>query len=284
MNRCKSFIAVLLTIVIIMINSTIFYADAENQGNGKNNISMSGEESGAVSSAASGDISGNASGEGKKEYVTISFYDDGKLVRTVQIERGSTVEWWEPEPYSECYIFKGWYYKISETRGMLVTKDKTYDTDMDLHAYWEDDPNWRGPTAHYPSVEETLRQWEILRQMDITRIKTHGTRVEIKNITITKKGKLCLKVRGSHMPQSPIELQYSTSKKFTKGKTKTKVIKRAKNTSVKKFKKVTIKNLKKNKTYYIRARVKSEYNGQTFYSKWSKVQKVKMKKKQIKKK
>ena len=86
------------------------------------------------------------------------------------------------------------------------------------------------------------------------------------------------------MPQSPIELQYSTSKKFAKGKTKIKVIKRAKNKSVKKFKKVTIKNLKKNKTYYIRARVKSEYNGQTFYSKWSKVQKVKMKKKQTKKK
>ena len=284
MNRCKSFMAVLLTIVIIMINSMISYADAENQDNGKNNISMFGEESGAVSSVASGDISGNASGEGKKEYVTISFYSKNQLLKIVKIEKGGTVELWDPVPYPESYIFKGWYYKISETRGMLVTKDKTYDTDMNLYAYWEDDPNWRGPTAHYPSVEETLRQWEILHQMDITRIKTHGTRVEIKNITITKKGKLCLKVRGSHMPQSPIELQYSTSKKFAKGKTKIKVIKRAKNKSVKKFKKVTIKNLKKNKTYYIRARVKSEYNGQTFYSKWSKVQKVKMKKKQTKKK
>ena len=83
------------------------------------------------------------------------------------------------------------------------------------------------------------------------------------------------------MPSSTIELQYSTSRQFTKGKTKTMVIKRNQNKSVKKFKKVTIKKLKKNKTYYIRARVqsqyKSQYNEKILYGYWSRVEKVKMK-------
>ena len=232
----------------------------------------------------SGNASGDVSGEGVKEYVTISFYDDEKLVKTVQIEKGSTIEWWEPEPYSECYIFKGWYYIISATTGMLVTKEKKYDTDMNLHAYWEHNPNWIGPTAWYPSSEEIQRQIEIRKKANKISFQTYHAEIAFKNISVQKNKRIHLKIRSTRMPQSPIELQYSTSKKFTKGKTKTKVIKRAKNKSVKKFKKVTIKNLKKNKTYYIRARVKSEYNGQTFYSKWSKVQKVKMKKKQTKKK
>ncbi|MBO4996718.1 MAG: hypothetical protein J6D02_01825 [Lachnospira sp.] len=282
MNRWKNFIALLLILVITITTGMITYVDAENQNNGENSTTASGEGSGAVSSDASGDISGDASGEGKKEYVTISFYNDGKLVKMVQVERGSTVEWWEPEPYSDHYIFKGWYYQISGNQGIFVTKTTNYDKDIKLHAYWEH--NWRGPVD--PINLEEKRQEFLKKQEEVKqiRIQTYKADIKIKNITIKKKGKLTLKIRSTRMSQSPIELQYSTSKKFIKGKTKTKVIKRVKNTSVKKFKKVTIKKLKKNKTYYIRARVKSEYNGQTFCSKWSKVQKVKMKKKQIKKK
>ena len=269
MNRWKSFMALLLMIVMITTNSTIFYVDADNQNNGENSITVSGEGS------------GDASGEGQKEYVTISFYDDGKLVKTVQIEKGSTIEWWEPIPRSEYYVFKGWCYLVEENKGVLVKKEKVYNNDMSLHAYWE---YVRKSPIVFPSLEERQRQQEIIRQSKKISFQTYHAEIAFKNISVQKNKRIHLKIRSTRMPQSPIELQYSTSKKFTKGKTKTKVIKRSKNTSVKKFKKVTIKNLKKNKTYYIRARVKTQYNGQTFYSKWSKVQKVKMKKKQIKKK
>ena len=266
MNRWKSFMALLLMIVMITTNSTIFYVDADNQNNGENSITVSGEGS------------GDASGEGVKEYVTISFYDKKKLVKTIQIEKGSTIELWEPN-HTDYYVFKGWYYKISDTQGILVTKDKIYDKDMNLYAYWEHNPNWVGPTAEYPSLEERQKQQEIIRQFKKISFQTYHAKIVFKNISVQKNKRIHLKIRSTCMPQSPIELQYSTSKKFTKGKTKTKVIKRSKNTSVKKFKKVTIKNLKKNKTYYIRARVKTQYNGQTFYSKWSKVTKVNMKEK-----
>ncbi|MBO4996719.1 MAG: hypothetical protein J6D02_01830 [Lachnospira sp.] len=278
MNRWKSIITLLLVAVLLITNSMISYADEGNQDSAENIRTASGEGSGD----ASGDISGDASGEGEKEYVTISFYDDGKLVKMVQVERGSTVEWWEPKPYSDAYMFKGWYYLISETQGMLVTSAKTYDTDMNLHAYWEDNPNWRGPVDPINLEEKRQEFLKKQEEIDHTRRQTYKTSIKFKDITIKKNGSLSLKIRSTHIPQSLIVLEYSTSKNFAYNKTKTKIVKRTKNTSVKKYKKITIKKLKKNKTYYIRARIKSECNGQTFLGKWSKVQKVKMKEKKKK--
>ena len=66
------------------------------------------------------------------------------------------------------------------------------------------------------------------------------------------------------------EIQYSTSKKFTKSKTKT--LKAGKNKSAK-----TLSGLKKGKTYYIRIRSYSYADGLVGIGEWSKVKKVKMK-------
>lgn len=66
------------------------------------------------------------------------------------------------------------------------------------------------------------------------------------------------------------QIQYAANKKFTKAK-------RTKNVSKGNSKKI-IKNLKKNKTYYIRVRAYN-YNGKKkIYGKWSKVKKVRTKK------
>lgn len=65
------------------------------------------------------------------------------------------------------------------------------------------------------------------------------------------------------------QIQYSTSKKFTKSTTKTKTVSGAKNVSA------TISKLKGcNATYYVRIRTYKTVNGKNVYSSWSAVKKV----------
>ncbi len=67
------------------------------------------------------------------------------------------------------------------------------------------------------------------------------------------------------------EVQYSTSKKFTKKTTKTVTIKKAKT------KKTTIKKLKKGKKYYVKVRAYKTVSGKKLYGAWSSVKNVKVK-------
>lgn len=69
---------------------------------------------------------------------------------------------------------------------------------------------------------------------------------------------------------SGYEVQYSTSKKFTKKTTKTVTAKKS-------SKKTTIKKLKKGKKYYVRVRTYKTVNGKKVYSGWSTVKSVKVK-------
>ena len=64
------------------------------------------------------------------------------------------------------------------------------------------------------------------------------------------------------------QLQYSTDKKFAAKASKAVFI------TNKKTSKKTIKNLKANKTYYVRIRAYRTLYGKKSYSKWSKVQVV----------
>ena len=67
------------------------------------------------------------------------------------------------------------------------------------------------------------------------------------------------------------EVQYSTSKKFTKKTTKTVTIKKAKTT------KKTVKKLTKGKKYFVRVRAYKTVNGKKVYGSWSTVKNVKVK-------
>ncbi len=69
---------------------------------------------------------------------------------------------------------------------------------------------------------------------------------------------------------SGYEVQYSTSKKFTKKTTKTVKVKKS-------SKKTTIKKLTKGKKYYVRIRTYKTVDGKKIYSDWSKVKNVKVK-------
>ncbi len=67
------------------------------------------------------------------------------------------------------------------------------------------------------------------------------------------------------------ELEYSTSKKFTKSATKKKTVKSYKKTSL------TLKGLKPKKNYYVRVRTYKTVKGKKYYSAWCKVVKKKVK-------
>ena len=65
------------------------------------------------------------------------------------------------------------------------------------------------------------------------------------------------------------QLQYSTSKKFTKKTTKAKTVKKASAA------KLTVKKLKAEKKYYVRIRTYKTVKGKKYYSSWSKAKSVK---------
>ena len=67
------------------------------------------------------------------------------------------------------------------------------------------------------------------------------------------------------------QVAYSTSKKFVKKATKTKLIKKAKTV------KTTLKKLKSGKKYFIRIRAYRTVKGKKVYGAWSKVMNVKVK-------
>ena len=90
----------------------------------------------------------------------------------------------------------------------------------------------------------------------------------IKKLTAGKKS-MTVKWAKQTKQVTGYEIQYSTSKKFTKSTTKT--VKKASTTQ----KKIT--KLKSKKTYYVRVRTYKTVSGKKYYSKWSKVKKIKVK-------
>ena len=98
-----------------------------------------------------------------------------------------------------------------------------------------------------------------------------GKEVEVLQVRFDK-----LKISGKHKVKatwkkltnvSGYQLQYAPNKKFKKAKSKT-----VKSSSV------TLKKLKKKKTYFVRVRAYKLANGKKVYGKWSSVKKVKIKK------
>lgn len=104
-------------------------------------------------------------------------------------------------------------------------------------------------------------------------VNTKQKKPSLKNL---KKGKKSFKATWKKVTGiTGYQIQYSTSKNFTKGKTKAVIVKGSKNTSK------TIKNLKSKKKYYVRIRTYKnvKINGKTvkIYSSWSKAKAVKTK-------
>ena len=95
----------------------------------------------------------------------------------------------------------------------------------------------------------------------------------LKSVANTAKGKITVKWSKSKSTKcTGYKIQYSTSKKFTKATTKTVTVK-----GISKVSKV-ISKLKKGKTYHVRMRTYLVYGGETYYSPWTVVKSVKIKK------
>ena len=94
--------------------------------------------------------------------------------------------------------------------------------------------------------------------------KINPKATKISKVTAAKKS-LKLKIAKQTTETTGYEVQYSTSKKFTKSTTKTATVKKAKTTSL------TLKKLKAKKTYYLKIRTYKTVGGKKFYSAWSKV-------------
>lgn len=87
---------------------------------------------------------------------------------------------------------------------------------------------------------------------------------------LTKKSKgFKIKWKKQTKQTKGYQIQYSTSKTFKKAKTKT--IGKAKTTSA------TISGLKRKKIYYVRIRTYKTVKGKKYYSRWSKIKKIKTK-------
>lgn len=91
--------------------------------------------------------------------------------------------------------------------------------------------------------------------------------VSVKNL----KGKKAKVVWKKNLRSNGYQIQYAIKKNFKSG---------LKNTTIKKNKttSTTLKKLKKKKTYYVRVRTYKTVFGKNYYSKWSNVKKVKIKK------
>lgn len=120
------------------------------------------------------------------------------------------------------------------------------------------------PAAATPVYAATAEQTatDVTPEQEVTVKKPSKATVAAKNdaVKVTIK-----KVAGA----AGYQIQYSTSKKFTKKTTKSKTTKKTA---------YTVKNLKDKTTYYVRVRAyKLDENGKKVYSNWTTVEKVKTK-------
>lgn len=132
-----------------------------------------------------------------------------------------------------------------------------------------------GKVYSYVVVAYVTGSDKVNYQSPISMVCAVATKPKKTSIKSLKAGKKSFKVAWKKASYTGYEIQYSTSSKFEKKKTKTVNIKKAKTTST------TVKKLTSKKTYYVRVRtykkVKLGTKTKIVYSSWSKASKVKVK-------
>jgi surface protein len=101
--------------------------------------------------------------------------------------------------------------------------------------------------------------------------KINPKATSLKKVTSAKTKTLTVTWKKQATQTTGYEIQYSTSKNFTKKTTKTATVKSTKTTST------TIKKLSAKKKYYVRIRTYKTVGGKKYYSDWSKAKAVKTK-------
>ena len=212
----------------------------------------------------------------EKKIVTLTFYlDENTVFETISGENGLQIT--TKIPVRENYRFIYWMY---EKNGEMLAASygRVFEEDTDFYAFWE--PQMAMPGEVVQNTENAQKQIEQKQKLSAIRDMIRVVRYKKPTLAIksAKKNTLTISINASKFKKDGYKVQYSTSKKFKNAKTIT-------IQSTKKKLNKKIKKLKRGKTYYIRVRAyriydPSEYGGtgskETFYSKWSKVKKIKI--------
>ena len=139
---------------------------------------------------------------------------------------------------------------VKDSSGKKLTEDKDY-------------------TVTYPSGRKKVGSYKVKVKFkgnysgtEYLTFKINPKATKLSGISAGKKS-LKVKFKEQHSQTTGYEIQYSTSKKFTKSTTKTKTVKKNTTTSI------TLKSLKANKKYYVRVRTYKTVDGKKYYSAWS---------------
>ena len=193
-------------------------------------------------------------------------------------------------PVKYGYIFKGWnnkkdgrgnYYKYMYWRSWRGREDSEFDlagkiadsdyyTNLTLYAVWEKNENIPIPkndTVKNDTVKNDAVKNDTI-PADEKPVKVIVKKSAIRKAVRTKNNKKIKIILKKVAGVKGYQIQYATSKKFTRKTTK--MVKVKKNIK-------TITKLKR-KVYYIRVRAYKTVKGKIYYSKWSNVKKVRIKK------
>ncbi len=203
-----------------------------------------------------------------QKIITISVYETPRLkvTKTLTIKRGQTVNWWIPSMENTefaddpSWVFSYWYRK--DTQEVVTNEIKFYE-DCSVYAVWDYEvPKPPTDGDYLPGYEEEEEDDTLL----IQQIRT--AKPVIKSLKNIKGKKLRFSIK-SPIEVEDYEIRYAANKKF-KGYKKL--------YSLYDEKRTTINKLKKGKTYYIKVRGCKICNTKMYYTKWSKVKKIRIKK------
>ncbi len=196
---------------------------------------------------------------------TFSFSEEGKIIWDVKVPDFTIFGYKSSEAYSYAYSNSFTFIDVEnksneipiETRKILQSQEVTN----------------KVQTTKPASVKVSGKVYKLDKNGDYV-----SSKVKKPSISKATKAKKSFKVAWKKISAvSGYQVQYSTSKKFTKKTTKTKTVKGNKS----KKPSLTVKNLKAKKTYYVRVRtyktVKVNGKSTKVYSSWSKVKSVKTK-------
>ena len=203
------------------------------------------------------------------EYATLNYgrYNINYVLNGGELSNGistytTTSSFDFPKPRRNGYYFKGWY-SNSNMEEQSKVSSVAYGSagDMTLYAKWEEkssDTTKKTPSTAYRKNTGKQKTSSVNKSKP-KRVKS----LRIKNLKKRKLNAKWKKLKGV----SGYQVQYALSKKMKKAK-----LKNCKVASI------TIKKLKKRKTYYVRVRAYKYVNGKKVYGKWSSIKKIKIKK------
>ena len=224
--------------------------------------------------------------ENKTIRIKVGYADDSEiLIDTVELKANEPYEYttvFTPEQDKVKIIYalgasdgedSDLAYTLTISENVLVSNvEETTTGDVENPTTGDADETTTAPTGTTPSATTVAPTTAAPTTVatTTTTAKVNVAKTKVKKVTkklASKKAKISLK----KISGAKYQIKVSSSKKFTKKTTVTKKVKKATFT-------INNKKIKNKKTLYVKARAYKVVGGKTYYGKWSKVKKVKIKK------